>query len=542
MNMSNRRRRRRKTAKGMSTVQVFNRSGTPLTAEFWPRRESDAGVAVNTSTALEYAPLYYAVQKIAGHIGIIDLELKRRLSGGQVVDTARGELRVRELVLECPNELMTAVTWKELSGWQSILQGNGRTAIIRQGTSVSELIPMPAERTRTVIVRREQNEWLPEKWHYSTTQNGGMIWVPDGDCHHVMNLSRDGLVGLSLVDLARNSLGGGLAAEQYANKTYKNNAVPSLILEAPEGVFSDDAEAQDFIDNFNRFHSGSDNASKVGMLRHGIKANPYAMSGRDAQFIENRKFAREEAALWTSVESMLGVESSVSYNSLQQRNQAYMQNGLLKWLVKWKQESDRKLLSERERQAGYFFKWNVKKILEGSTKERYESYEIARRIGLQSQEEQRIEEGMPPPDPAHNFDNPNTTAGGSQPAGDSAGDDSSARLRAVITNQIEWSFQFERDNLLKIARGRKPFVAEVESFLGRYTKTLARLVESLGGDAAAASDHTSQSMELISETASSCDAGKLRTAVQREMENWVRDGRGQSMVESILSNGVHNAA
>lgn len=501
----------------------------------WSR--GDAGIALTGKGLMSYAPIYYAVGRIAGHVGLSRLELRVRDTEGRKSRVAEiGELGVDAVVNEKPNELQTAIVWREQKQMEAIIWGNGRTGILRNrmGEPV-ELIPLNPETTFTVIIWRENSEGiqLPEKWHITTDSKGNRIKIPDRDVLHILGLGGDGLTGWSLIDLAKNSIGAGLAGEKHVNKTYKNNAIPGLVLEAPEGVFVNDADAEDFIESFNRFHSGIDKVNRVGLLRHGVKATTLSQTGRDSQFIEQRRFAREEAALWTLVESMLGVEKSQSYNSLQQRNQAYLQNCLARWLVKWEQECYRKLLRQLDRDRGYFWKFNTSAILRGSLKERLESYDIARKIGLYSQEEIRDFEDLPDIDPDDNFQNPNTSSK-TQPARPAEPtENTDNQLQDVIRNQLERFIGTECNRLLEIAGNGKRFIDRVEDFYQTWQKSLVSLFGSLGAQGAAELTlvYVAESKaQIIAVT--NCQPEELLRRIETLTESWPRD-RSQQLAAQI---------
>ena len=499
--------------------------------------ESDTGLVVNAKSLMSYAPIYYGVSKVSGHIGISPIELKKTLPNGKS-RPAPGELPADDLLNVLPNELMTAVTVKETTQADAMVMGNGRLGILRNARQQPvELIPLSVDRTHTILVyeRSGDDTWLPKKWHVTVTGNGERVKIPDADVIHVMGIGADSLSGWSLVELAKNSIGGGLAAEKHCNRTYKNNAVPGLILEAPEGVFADDQEAQEFLENFNRFHSGVDRANRVGLLRFGVKASPLSMTGRDAQFLEQRQFTREEAALWTGVEVMLGVESNQTYNSIGQRNQAYFQNCLSRWVVKWEQEVTRKLISKRDRKQGYFFKVNLKEILRGSLKERLDSYSISRTIGLQSQEEIREEEGLGDMDPSHNFDNPATTPGtpsDSPPTEDAPDNPVEDRLRDVIRNQVERYLASERIKLLALSK-KPEFLKNADEFYsGDYHRKLSDLVRSLGGTMAHAEEYISDSKGELANMMATIQTNGMTDSVDNLTKTWPCE-RGRDLADKI---------
>ena len=98
------------------------------------------------------------------------------------------------------------------------------------------------------------------------------------------------------------------------------------------------------------------------------------MSASDSQWVEQRLFQRQEVTLLFLLEQILGDDSSVSYNSLEQKNLAYLSNCLMRWLVKWEEEANHKLLSNREKARGlHFFRFNVSALLRADSKTQMET-------------------------------------------------------------------------------------------------------------------------------------------------------------------------
>jgi len=505
---------------------------------------SDAGVRLDAKSVMSYAPIYYAVSRISGHVGISHLELRKRTAGRKSRPATPGELEVDSLINERPNGLQTAVVLREHMQSAAIYAGNGRAAILRNADQEPvQLIPLIPERVQTVLIWRENKTdsvVMPEKWHLVSTGAGRPIEIPDRDVVHIQGLGGDGIVGWSLMELAANSIGGGLAAERHVNRTYRNNAVPGIVLEAPEGVYEDDDDARDFIESFNRSHSGLDQSNSVGLLRFGVKASPISMSGRDSQFVEQRRLAREEAALWTLIESMLGIDSSTSYNSLQQKNQAYLQNCLARWLVKWEAECRQKLLSPLQRDQGYFWKFDTSAILRGSLKERVDAYQVSRVIGLLSQEEIREAEDLPEIDRTHNFTNPNTTADTPAPEAPEPASEPpegpegrlGARLRDVVRSQVERFIETERHRLCDLSAKDTRFAERAADFYNGFGPRLCGLVRSLGGTGDMGDSYIGESQALLAAVLQG--RGDLQAKIDKETKSWAAT-RGRDLADRIVS-------
>jgi hypothetical protein len=272
-----------------------------------------------------------------------------------------------------------------------------------------------------------------------------LIWLEDQDVWHIPGLGFDGLEGKSLIHLAKQSWGIGLDAEKHVAKQQKKGYAGGLMLEAPTGAFRSQKEAEEFLSHFRKNHEGSENAGSIGLLREGIKANVMAMSNTDAQFIEQRKFQREDTALWFVMQSILGDSSGNSYASLEQKNLAYRMECLAPWSTKIEEESDLKLLTESERQRGYYHKFNDGALLrtEKAQTMAFISQGIAARILSPNEGREMLD--MNPYDGGDKYENPNTIARGSateqpeaeQPKEDPAQRDAATRSRIAHMIDVE---------------------------------------------------------------------------------------------------------
>lgn len=376
----------------------------------WVRGDDDGegGIVVNGKTGMEYAPIWYGINKIAGNVGMLPLSAYE-----QVKPRQREERTAHpgSWVVNHPNEFMDKLVFFETITQHALGWGNGRAAIERNGRNdPANLIPLLPDRTVTVLMNGV-------KYHVTTDlETGERTKIPDKDVLHICGFSFDGIQGYSLWDKARRSISAGLNAEQHTSNYFKNDARPGLILEAPAGILTKESEAKEFLKNWNDYHQGVNKSNRAALLRAGIKANTVdSMSGSDGQWVEQRKFQRQEAALWLLLEQILGDDSSVSYNSLEQKNLAYLSSCLNRWLIKWEEQCNRKLLTTPQYNSGrWYFKFNRNALLQTTTKERFDIYSIGRQIGMYSPNDCRVMEDEPPrTDPGgDSYDNPNTTAGG----------------------------------------------------------------------------------------------------------------------------------
>ena len=484
--------------------------------------ESASGVHVNGETALTYAPWWYGVNKIAGHVGLLPLIAMERRGEREKLPARR--IPGYRLMKKQANQYTTAAIFKETLQSHALNWGNGRAAIIRnQRNDPAELIQLDPNTWDTVLVDGE-------KWHFTNSDpTVGMRRIHDDDVLHIAGLGFDGIIGYSVWKMARDSLGLGLAGEQASAKNFKNDAVPPVVLEAPPGVFRKETDAKQFLQDWNQYHAGVDNAGKAGLLREGIKANQLAMSSRDSQWIEQRVMQRQDAALWMALESILGDDSSVSYNSLEAKNQAYLTNCLMRWLNKWEEECEKKLLTEtQQRSESHFFRFRTAALLRGTTLERYQVYQIGRQIEVFSANDVRDLEDMNEREGGDEYGNPaiNPQGNTDEPPENNENDDETTqeRLRSMINSRLTDVVEVESKRIENLAAKSKTMAeleGRVDDFYGKFLETLTRAYEACGGTFADAQSHVEASKAEIAQALSACESPrKYRSAVAEAAEKW----------------------
>lgn len=471
---------------------------------------TDSGVVISGETILTYAPIWNAVNRIAGHVAQLPLKLFRAGEETKTQETGHPSF----MVVRRPNEMQTSMQFRELLQCHALLWGNGRARVERQSGRPVGLVPLLPWMTETGVVNGE-------KWHVVTHADGSKTSVPDVDCVHVTGLGTDGVVGLSLIDIARNSLGLGLAAEKASNRHFANNGIPGMVLQAPPGVFHDEEQAKTFLDAFNKAHAGLSNTNRVGLLREGITANPLAIPAHDAQWIEQRKFQRQDAALWMLLEQILGDDSSVSYSSLEQKHMAYLQNCLMRWLVKWEQELDSKLLTEEERADGYYFRFNTNGLLRGTAIERFQVYQIAISNRILSPNEVRALEELDPYEGGDSYENPAITPGstgsGGKEKSDEPKEESTEAKREIVRKRFATLLAAEGKHAIEAAEHKSNFCGWIASFYSSgWFDTIERHVARSGGEPDLATGWLDFSKERLLNV-----AGIAKT--QAELVQMVRD-------------------
>jgi hypothetical protein len=195
------------------------------------------------------------------------------------------------------------------------------------------------------------------------------------------------------------------------------------------------------------------------------------MSASDSQFIEQRKFQRQDTALFFMLEHILGDDSSVSYNSLEQKNLAYLQNCLSPWLKAWEEESELKLVTELERQKGYYFKINDGALLRTDKQTTATIISTLRASSVISANEARSWLDMNPFDGGDSYENPNTTS--SKPAGAAAPQPTKDTGAGIVQNRFEQLLSTEGKQVIAACNAEN-FVEKIDRLYAKWQKTWAK--------------------------------------------------------------------
>ena len=319
-----------------------------------------AGVSVDESSAFNYSAYWAGIQVIAGALASLPLPTYKRLpDGGREVDT---DHPLYNLLHHRPNPAMTSYTFREMMQEKIFTWGNAYAGIIRgrRGGYPRELWPInPAN-----IELKRQQKSKKLYYEFKPTDSGVPIALRTDQVFHVRNMASNGLVGRSLVSIARESLGVGLAHERFEANFYGQSAVPSGVLEIPEIL--GDKPRKALIESL-RNEANWENKRRPMILEGGTKWNARTVPQSDAQFLESRRFSVEVWARWFNmpVSFLREMTNSAVRANIEEESLNIVLYTFRPWAVRWEQEFQRQLFLEED--AGkYFAEFNFDGLLRGN--------------------------------------------------------------------------------------------------------------------------------------------------------------------------------
>lgn len=200
---------------------------------------------------------------------------------------------------------MTSFELKEFIAVSLLLHGNAYLLPRENGAGlVAGLLPVaPA----AVVVDCDNSGIIAYR---ITMRSGAQQVLPPEQVVHIRALSTDGIMGLSPIAAARQSIGTALASDKVAARFFGNGMLLSGIV-TPKGDIPEE-EAKLLGDKFRELATGHENSAEVRFVNRDLAFTPYQMSADDAQFLESRAFSVSEIARLYGVPKQLLMEDGAS--------------------------------------------------------------------------------------------------------------------------------------------------------------------------------------------------------------------------------------
>lgn len=351
---------------------------SPLLAEFLRGGiASGAGVSVNEMVALRNSTYFRAENLISSSIGMLPTFLMRRkiaADGSETISKATDHPLYRVLKKR-PNTYQTAFEFKSYMQQIALRDGNAYGYIVPDYRGrTSQIVPLK----RGSITPKLSDDW--QLMFEYRRPGGGVVMLPKERVFHFRHpMTRDGLTGLGLQDIARESIGLSVQAERAAGKMLSGGVMAGGAIEFPKGTELSDEAIDNLRQSLREDHSGAENAGSWMLIEDGGVAKPFIGSAKDAQFDELRKRQAEEVSRFTDVPRPLLMFDETSWGTgIEQLGLFFVTYCLMKWFVAWEQAIERSCLTDAEQDADELYvKFNEGALLRGSLKDQAEFFKAA---------------------------------------------------------------------------------------------------------------------------------------------------------------------
>lgn len=360
-------------------------SKDPFLAEHLGARSASGAGSITPESATGIAAVHACVQLIAESMASLPLAPLRRLdNGGKAADTNHP---LYSVLHDQANKIQTAMEFREQFIASCLLTGNGyaRKVIDGRGNAVA-LEPLNSQHVRPVKLTNGRI-----RYEYQSPGSKAETLLQD-EVLHLRYRSNDGVMGLSPIAIARQTLSTAKAQQDFETAFYNKGVQATGVLSfedkyTPEQII----QLKGMVDRF------SDDKSRVGstlMLPGDMKYHRISMSMADAEFVAAKKISIDEVArIFRVPPPAIGILSDATYSNITEQARSLVMYTLRPWMVRIEQAMNASLLTDVTRRT-HTIEHNAEGLLRGNQQERFESYRIASEWGWMNVNEIRQKENM----------------------------------------------------------------------------------------------------------------------------------------------------
>lgn len=345
------------------------------------------GVVVSPESAIRYTTVLICVRVLSESVASLPCILyRRRADGGK--DRATDH-PLYWVLHDQANAWNTAFEYIEGTMVNLALRGNGYSYVERdsRGRAIG-VVPLNPDGVNI----EQAKDWSPI--YTATMPDNTRAKLGRKDIHHIRGPLPKGYVGQSMISMAREAIGLGLAAERFGSHLFANGVRPSGVLTHPQRI-SPEATAS-LREQFATKYSGLDNSGKPLLLEEGMNWVALSINPVDAEFIDSRKFQRTEiAGIFRVPAHLVNDLEKATFSNIEHQTLQFVVHALRPWLKRWEQAINRDLLADSERED-FFAEFLIDDLLRGDFKARMEGYAIQIQNGIRNPNEIRVMENANP--------------------------------------------------------------------------------------------------------------------------------------------------
>lgn len=309
------------------------------------------------SQPLLLSAVYRCVDLISGSVAVLPLETYRLDTEGFKVKCKSHP--VYYILNSEPNENMTRYTFFKTLMASVLLQGNGYAYIERDSNlNVTQLIYLPPQLVSIV--------WIMDRHGIRRKRykvSGFKDLVDPRDMIHVLNFSYDGIVGVSTLTHARQTLCISTASEEHAANFLHSRASSAGVLTVEGAARLTEKQKDDIYATWDRRMNQNSSGSSIAVLEANMKYQPITISPKDSQLLESRQFNVVDICRFFSVSPVKAFDlTKSSYSTVEATQLDYLTDTALSVITKIEQEVNRKVFLPSERDT-YVAEFNTAAIL-----------------------------------------------------------------------------------------------------------------------------------------------------------------------------------
>jgi HK97 family phage portal protein len=329
------------------------------------------------------------------------LKIRMDAMGKMPIKLYQGDQKLHDKVWELlslrPNPYMTSADYFKLVEYQVLHKGNSVSVINwdnRTGEIIS-IVPLDPDNVEYLFDNVNLfSKSAKNKMYYRYRDGNKSYLLKSEDVLHFKGFTTNGFIGEPVLNYLIDAVEVGQAAQVFTKKHFQEGLMSRLVLQYTGDIKMENRRILQR--QFSELNGGVNNAGKIIPMPLGFSLNTIDAKLTDSQFLDLKKLSAMQisAALGIKPHMLNDLEKS-SYASIDALNEQFYKDTLLGTITDKEMELNYKLVSEDDRRAGKFWKFNVDVLLRPDQYRRAEIYAKGVQGGWMMPSEARSKEDLP---------------------------------------------------------------------------------------------------------------------------------------------------
>lgn len=356
--------------------------------ESWIAQSSNGIKTVSNNEAMTISAVFASVRILSNSVASLPCILYKNINGGK--DKATTNPLYLKLRLK-PNKNQTSIDFFRQVMMSLTMRGNAYIhKILAVDGSILELYCLHPDLVRVKNLGGGKLQYSYRNYYVGSEER----IFKDYEIIHVRGLTTDGIMGISPLDQAAQTLAIAKAAEEHGANFFGNGINPAGILQHPTKLSPE--AAKKLKDRFTEAYGGTKNANSAMVLEEGMTWQQVSLTNEQSQFIETRKFEVTEVARWFGVPPhKIGDLDRATFSNIEHQALEYINDSLKPYLISIETALLTSIFPEKE-WSNYTIEFLIDALLRGDTLSRYQAHQIGINNGILSLDEVRSMENRNP--------------------------------------------------------------------------------------------------------------------------------------------------
>jgi HK97 family phage portal protein len=352
---------------------------------------ANTGRILTPQNTLSIAAAWACIWLIADTISTLPFVLNRRAPGNVKFGAPATDLPLYTVLHDAPNGQMSACEFWQVMIASDMLWGNGYA--LKKVNVNGDVIALDPMRPEFVVPYRMPPSGVIRYKYYSPL--GTEDYSAD-QIFHLKDRTVDGLVGLSRIEYARNSLGIAWAADEATSDTFKNGMRSGGFIKSEK--FLKKEQRDQLAESLRDFATGNSRAGGMMVLEGGLDFSTLTMNPQDVQLLASRQFAVEDICRWFGVPPVLIGHAAAGVTAwgtgIEQLMLGWLALNLRPYVRRIEQASQRSLLKPQDRRSLYLT-IDTDDLMGADSAARAALYSTLSQNGIMTRNEIRAREDLP---------------------------------------------------------------------------------------------------------------------------------------------------